>query len=310
VVSEEALDEALELIRQVFSTTAASPVAPEEVPAKLEQSMGLGKNSWPLDAIRKMADVFLENAAGRRKSPAFEVRWLNLCGFCLRPGFGFPGDDWRIEQARRIYAQGLQYGNQVQCEIEWWIFWGRVAGGLNRNQQVDIYQRLSPLLLPKANKKVRINSSLLREMWRTAASLELLPVGTKTELGDAIVRRVKARQFTESDLWCLSRLGARKLFYGPINLVVPPAAATRWVEALLPIDKAAEAMALIARRTEDPVRDLSPTTQAAVRRRLESLPGGERYIPILEGEEEDERALGRIFGEELPSGLVFAAEEE
>ncbi|MCL5742968.1 MAG: hypothetical protein M1541_03430, partial [Acidobacteria bacterium] len=73
----------------------------------------------------------------------------------------------------------------MQCEIEWWIFWGRLAGGLNRNQQVDIYQRLSPLLLPKAGKKQRLNSSLQREIWRTAASLELLPVGTKTGLGEA-----------------------------------------------------------------------------------------------------------------------------
>jgi hypothetical protein len=31
----------------------------------------------------------------------------------------------------------------------------------------------------------------------------------------------------------------------------------------------------------------------------------------LDGEEErDERALGRIFGEELPSGLVMAASED
>ena len=91
--------------------------------------MGLGRNSWPLTAIRQLADAFLECADGRKKSPAFEARWLNLCGFCLRPGFGFPGDDFRIEQARRIYAGGLQYANQVQCEIDWWIFWGRVAGG-------------------------------------------------------------------------------------------------------------------------------------------------------------------------------------
>jgi len=30
---------------------------------------------------------------------------------------------------------------------------------------------------------------------------------------------------------------------------------------------------------------------------------------VLEGEEEDDRALGRIFGEELPSGLVLVQEE-
>ena len=305
VVSEEAVRQAVELIAAVFSPTAKSPVAPEELPGRLEQALGLGKNSWPLDTIRKLADAFLAAADGRKKSPAYEVRWLNLGGFCLRPGFGFPGDEWRIEQARRVYAQGLQYANQVQCEIEWWIFWGRVAGGLNRNQQVDLYQRLSPFLLPKAGKKVRLNSSLLREMWRTAASLELLPVGTKTELGDTLARRVKAGDFRESELWCLSRLGARRLFYGPINLVIPPAAATRWVEALLPVNAAGEAMAAMARRTEDPVRDLSSATLAAVRRRLESLPHAERYLAVFEGEEEDERALGRIFGEELPSGLVF-----
>ena len=182
-------------------------------------------------------------AAGRRvpggrrrpqEEPGVRDPLAQSGGFCLRPGFGFPGDDFRIEQARRVYAAGLTYGNQVQSEIDWWIFWGRVAGGLNRNQQTDIYQRLSGFLLPRGSKKPqRVNPSLLREMWRCAASLELLPMGTKTELGDALVKRVKAGDFKDSELWCLAALGARKLFYGPINQVVPPATATRWVEALL-----------------------------------------------------------------------------
>jgi hypothetical protein len=309
VVSEEAVKAAVELAAAVFSNREKAPIAPEELPGRLEQTLGLGKNSWPLDSIRKLADAFLEAADGRKKSPAFEVRWLNLCGFSMRPGFGFPGDDFRIEQARRVYAQGLQFANQVQCEIEWWIFWGRVAGGLNRNQQVDVYQRLAPFLLPKGGKKVRLNSSLLREMWRTAASLELLPAGVKMELGDALVRRIRAGEHRESEFWCLSRLGARKLFYGPINLVAPPTAATRWVEALMGVEGAADALAAMARRTEDPTRDLAPSALAAVRRKLESLPHAERYLAVLEGEEEDEQALGRIFGEELPSGLVMAEEE-
>jgi molecular chaperone DnaK (HSP70) len=308
VISEEAVKQALEAVAGVFSPGGKAPIAPEELPARLEQLLGLGKNSWPLETIRKLADVFLENADGRKKSPAFEVRWLNLAGFCLRPGFGYPGDDWRIEQARRVYASGLQYKNQVQNEIDWWIFWGRVAGGLNRNQQVDIYQRLSPVLLPHGSKKQRVNTSLLREMWRTAASLELLPMGTKTELGDALVRRIKANDFRESELWCLSRLGARELFFGPINLVVPPSTATRWVEALLGIDQAGDALAAMARSTADPVRDLSLQTVATVRKRLESLPHADRLLAVLEAEEErDERALGRIFGEELPSGLVLGS---
>jgi molecular chaperone DnaK (HSP70) len=309
VVSEQALKSSFELIAAVFSPSSKSPIAPEELPAKLEQTMGLGKNSWPLSAIRQMADAFLTMTDGRKKSPAYEIRWLNLCGFCLRPGFGYPGDDFRVEQVRRLFSSGVTYGNQVQCEIDWWIFWGRVAGGLNRNQQTDIYQRLSAFLLPRGNKKPqRINAALLREMWRTAASLELLPIGTKTELGDALVKRVKAGDFKESELWCLSRLGARTLFYGPINLAVPPAAATRWVEALVNLPAAGEALASMARRIEDPTRDLAPATREAVKRKLEKLPHAERLLAVLEGEEEDDSMLGRIFGEELPSGLVLVTQ--
>jgi molecular chaperone DnaK (HSP70) len=311
VVSEQALKSSVELIGAVFSPTAKSPIAPEELPAKIEQTMGLGKNSWPLSAIRSMADAFLAAADGRKKSPPYEARWYNLCGFCLRPGFGYPGDDFRIEQARRIYAGGISYGNQVQCEIDWWIFWGRLAGGLNRNQQTDIYQRLSAFLLPRGNKKPqRLNAALLREMWRTASSLELLPVGTKTELGEALIKRVKAGDYKESELWCLSRLGARKLFYGPMNLVVPPATAARWAETLLKASNAGDALAAIGRRTEDPTRDLPAPTRDAIRRKLESLPHAERLLAVFEGEEEDETALGRIFGEELPSGLVLVQAPE
>jgi molecular chaperone DnaK (HSP70) len=306
VVSEQALKTALELIEAVFSPSAKSPVAPEELPSKLEQSMGLGRMSWPVASIRQMADVFLGAADGRRKSPAYEARWLNLCGFCLRPGFGYPGDDFRIEQARRLYSSGLTYGNQTQCEIDWWIFLGRLAGGLNRNQQSDIYQRLAGSLLPRGNKKPqRINAALLREMWRTASSLELLPLGTKTELGDALIKRVKTGDYKESELWCLARLGARKLFYGPINLVVPPAVAARWAEALLKATNAGDALAAIGRRTDDPTRDLPAPAREAIRVKLQASPHAERLLAIFEGEEEDEGTLGRIFGEELPSGLVL-----
>jgi hypothetical protein len=78
---------------------------------------------------------------------------------------------------------------------------------------------------------------------------------------------------------------------------------------LLPLDSpgVGDALAAIARRTEDPTRDLAPAALSAVRRKLEHLPHAGRYLAVLDGEEErDDRALGRIFGEELPSGLVLA----
>jgi molecular chaperone DnaK (HSP70) len=309
VISEEAIESAKGLMRAVFAPGGETPAAPEELPAKLEQALALGKNSWPLGTIRQLADVLLEAAEGRRLAAPYELRWLNLTGFCLRPGFGYPGDEWRIEQARRIYASGLQFANRMENEVQWWVFWGRVAGGLNRNQQIDVFQRLSATLLPRGSKRHRVNASLLREMWRAAASLELLPMQTKTELGDALVRRVKTGEIGDSDFWCLTRLGARELFYGPANQVVPPAAATRWAQALLPLARASEAVVAIARRTGDPARDLSPVVIEQVRQAVAKRPDAERLLAVLEGEEAlDSGTLDRMFGEELPSGLVFANE--
>jgi len=294
VIGDEALSNALAMIPAVFSSEAA----PEELPAKLEQALGLGRNSWPLSAIRRLADALIELADGRKRSAAHELRWLNLCGFCLRPGFGFAGDDYRIEQARRVYASGLQFPNHVQNEIEWWIFWGRVAGGLNKNQQTDVFQRLSPTLLPRSAKRPRVNPSLLREMWRAAASLEFLPIQTKTQLGDELIARIAKGDFVDTALWCLARLGARKLFYGPINQVLPASTASRWLEPLLKLQKAEDAVAAVARRTGDSTRDLPAATLDLVRR---AFPGLD-----LDAEPADNlAAMNKIFGEELPSGLVF-----
>ncbi|MGH9770946.1 MAG: hypothetical protein ACRD4Q_04510 [Candidatus Acidiferrales bacterium] len=259
--------------------------------------------------MRAFADKLLSFSEGRRKNAAHEVRWLNLTGFCLRPGFGYPGDDFRIEQARRIYAGGITFPGHVQCEIDWWIFCGRIAGGFNRNQQGDIFQRLSPTLLPRQKRKHRLNQSLYREMWRTAASLELLPQQTKAQLGDALLEIVKRGEMTNAGLWCLSRLAARRLFSGPINLVVSPSIASRWIEALLRLTHTPallEAVVRIARQTGDVARDVSPATLNLVRKACESSPRAAELLHELAGEETGLAGSSRIFGEELPAGLILA----
>jgi hypothetical protein len=308
VVSEEALGRAEALLAGVF-TGAADAVAPEQLPGRLEQTLALGRAAWPLNAIRRLADRMLEHGEGRRRTPALEARWLNLCGLCLRPGFGYPGDDYRLELARRLLAPGLAFASQAQNEIEWWIFWGRVAGGLNRNQQIELFQKLGPTLLARG-KPPRLNPSLLREMWRAAASFEHLPLQTRTELGEALLSRARRGEARESEFWCLARLGARELFYGPANQVLPPATAARWVEGLValkpPPAAALEAVASLARRTGQAGRDLPPATLALVRRRLEEAERADRLLDLFEGAPRRDLAfMGRVFGEELPSGLVF-----
>jgi len=313
VISAESQAQAESLIAEVFGkstmTKSGSPLPPEQLPARLEQALGLGRLSWPLPAIREFADKLLALADGRRKNAPHEARWLNLTGFCLRPGFGFPGDELRVEQARRVYAAGLTFGNQIQCEVDWWIFCGRIAGGLNRNQQGDIFQRLSPTLLPKQKRKGRVNQSLFHEMWRTAASLELLPQQTKVQLAEALLAIMKTGEMIESGMWCLSRLGARKLFNGPVNLVVAPAAVSRWIDAALRLPHTPslfEAVVHMAQQTGDTARDLPPATLDAVRRACESSSHAGTLLRQLAGEDNDLEAGSRVFGEQLPAGLFLA----
>jgi hypothetical protein len=62
----------------------------------------------------------------------------------------------------------------------------------------------------------------------------------------------------------------------------------------------------MARQTGDASRDLPAHTLAQVRHKLEQDRDARRLLAIFEGEEApDTRSLSRIFGEELPSGLVI-----
>ena len=74
--------------------------------------------------------------------------------------------------------------------------------------------------------------------------------------------------------------------------MIPPATVTRWVEALLRIPAAGDALAAMARRTEDPTRDLPAATREAVRSKLQTLPHADRLLAVLDGEEEDDRDAG------------------
>jgi hypothetical protein len=146
-------------------------------------------------------------------------------------------------------------------------------------------------------------------MWRTAASLEMLPQQTKVQLGDTLIAKLKQNEMVDTCLWCLSRLGARALFRGPVNQVVSPSIAARWVETILskPHTPALlEAVIEMSRQTGDAARDLPPGALQLVRRACEASPDRERLLRRLSGEADSLTASSRTYGEALPEGLVLA----
>jgi hypothetical protein len=211
-VSAERLSAANDALRAVFPGEGVASGDPITLMRTLEAALDAGKDAWPLTAIRALWETLFAGQAARATSQAHEARWLNLCGFLLRPGFGHALDDWRMQQLWKLYSQGLRFPRATQCRVEWWGLWKRVAGGLSRPQQTELFNQTAPYLLPrlKARKDRRsdIGPQEVREYWQLLASCEQLAPATKVELGAALLPLVVKGKASEAEIWALGRLGA------------------------------------------------------------------------------------------------------
>jgi hypothetical protein len=308
VVNEEAIEACTRVLADLFGQRSVE-VPVDQVVAHLERVSGFAKNAWPLAMIRRFADTLMEVAEGRRASPQLEARWLNLFGFCLRPGFGAAKDPWRVAESRRIYSSGLLFGTAIQNRVEWLVLWQRVAGGFSSGQQRELGLRVMGELGLSGKKAARFNPQIERESWRLLGSLERLDAPLRITIGNELLRRIRRDPGNASLLWSIGRLGARTPLYGPLSSIVPPEEAVRWVEALFTIKKAtpelAEALVQIGALTGDPLRDLDPALVARMRQWLDaSAIVDEQWTrPLREIVGAAAGDVSRVFGEPLPHGL-------
>jgi molecular chaperone DnaK (HSP70) len=284
---------------------------PVTLARRLEAALGATRDAWPLPAVRALWDALWTLEPARARSPEHEARWLNLAGFLLRPGFGDPGDELRVNRLWRVLGADLRHPRSVQARAEWWNLWKRIAGGLAARQQEHLLQQLTPALLRRGRAKgPRPGPQELREMWQAIGSCERLAPQARAELGAALVAEAERGRATEQELWALARLGARAPVYGPLNCVVPRDVAAAWAERLLraawPRPEAyAFALAQIARATGDRERDLDRALRERIAERLEELADGGRRAARLVREPVplEAREEARLLDEALPAGL-------
>jgi hypothetical protein len=289
----------------------------------LETLLEARRDDWSVTTTRALFDALVEVAAERKKTPDHEQRWLNLAGFLLRPGSGAPLDAWRTRVMWGVFNENLAHPRSEPGKLAWWIAWRRIAGGLAKGQQDQIYDRLAKLLLPnplqaKKLTELRPSKQELAEMWRAVASLERLPVGHKIKLGDELMRRLESRKGREDavHLWALSRLGARVPLYGPLNAVIPPARVAEWLTRLCAWDwpepdKAAFPLAQLGRRTGDRARDLDDAVRAQLAAAVRAMPAGDRAAILVEQVVELEAREERVaLGDSLPAGLKLVLDDE
>ncbi len=285
----------------------------------LERDLEMSRDAFPLPTLRALGEHLLELMELRSISAAIEARWLNLVGFCLRPGFGVPVDDWRVRQLWKIHAQGVLHTGHDPCELNWWILWRRVAGGLTRGHQEELASRAFPMVIPSLAKRAkrkppRFKTQEAAEIWRAAASLERISAKSRTQLGEALVEALEKAQSPRGALWCLGRIGSRKLLYGPREATVRGQTATEWAKRLtkvakLPKDEDPVACLIaLARRTGDRQFDLEDTARRLIDQWLIDRGVSEELRrPLHEVIEVDQRTQVTAFGEGLPTGLMLGA---
>ncbi len=313
-VAEEEIFEAsqVELAQKVVRSAFASDRDPSRLPSLMSDiadALGCHRNSWPLSLLRDLADTLLDGISARNASAEDESRWMNLLGFCLRPGMGEGFDTHRIKKLWKIYKKGPIHANAPQVRAEWWIMWRRVAAGLTPGQQRQFLQDISPSLALK--KGSRIPRQEFTEMWMATASMERLHVKDKINLGRQLISQFTVKKPQPQLLWALSRIGGRDLLYGSVDRVAPPSEVVGWVETILSLTwknpkPVAEMLSQLCRKTGDPLRDIPPQTSDQVVRWIQSA--GDFVDPVARITRESQRKQkekNTLFGEALPAGLIL-----
>ncbi len=305
--------EGVELIRAAYgkSTKDVNPRAVKTLRADLEKIFG-DRSCWEPALLRELFGALLAGSKRRRRTPGHERTWFHLAGYCLRPGYGYPLDEWRIEQLWPLFQQDVQFVPETANWAAWWIMWRRVAGGLSAKQQTEIAQSVEwylhmpgprPRKRPAGPKRLAID-----DMIRMVGSLERLRPDLKIDLGQHLLERA-TRNSDPTSWWSLGRLGARVPLYGEVHEVVPTGVAESWLKACLKAkwgEAHSEALCatLLARRSGDRVRDVDEALRRQTIDALEQMGAPKPWISLIRMPSEvAQEDATRIYGDSLPPGL-------
>lgn len=320
---DEAHQGAFKVLRQTFgpAPTAAGRTAgtePASLMKRLVEALSIDRGEWPTSLLRQLWEDLVQFEAGRRISAQHEARWLNLAGYALRPGYGLAVDDWRVAETWKLLHGKLMFGTPA-CRAESFILWRRIAGGLTAGQQLAL---ATPLIgsvrqgLRQASGKAKgadfgSNPHESAEVLRLLGACELLPLSVKHDVGELLLDLLHRPRFAAlhaAALWAMGRVGARRLVAGPLNGVVAPELAARWLIRLMKVDSteplAPFAVMQLARKTGDRYRDIDESSRNSVIAWLSRANAPQRYHQLVRevgALESEDQSL--IFGESLPKGL-------
>jgi molecular chaperone DnaK (HSP70) len=304
--SDTTIESAVRLIGDAFGDSGHdASLTPETLVGQLEATLGAKRDSWPLSTSRRLADALIDVAPERKQSPRHEVRWLNLCGFCLRPGLGAQGDASRVQDLLAILSDQLAFEDELQSQIQLQVLLRRIAGGIPASSQVALFRKQTSAV---GRKRIgRENPQLESEKWRLYASLEHLLASTRVSVGNKLLAKIQKEPDNAICLWSLGRLGTRIPLYGPMHSVVSADKAGEWLKALLDLPSMTSAtqsaVVMLGRYTDDHSRDVDERLRDMAIARLMTLGAVADAELLSKYVAPDGSDAVRSFGESLPPGL-------
>jgi molecular chaperone DnaK (HSP70) len=274
----------------------------------IEKIIGKTRDEWPTTLLRDLFDQLALGMNQRNRSTDHHSAWLNLAGFALRPGFGYPLDEERLQKIIPLFPQGPQFRQEKRSWVEWWIFWRRISGGLPGSQQEAFFQSCMTLLRKTGQKA----PEGLDEMLRLMATLERVEPGKKRALGEDLLSRMERGGISSHLAWSLGRVGSRVLFHGGAEWVIPGQYINDWLTRFMALswrglEDASFCATLLARKTGDRNRDIDPKLVQQVAQQLRANKAPTHWVDmvttLVAQTAQDTR---RLFGESLPVGLRLA----
>lgn len=315
VVHQDVIGRAESALDEIFSM--AGNVKPKEAFALLSEAVGIPRREWPTSLLREIWRGLLDRNAGRSKSPEHEGRWLNLVGWCLRPGYGFPVDDWRVQTTWKTVHNKLSHKSAANVS-EAMVLWRRISGGFTAGQQQALYQdtwpRVRGLLAGTGHEQLNLN--VLMEQLRLLGSMERLKASDKSAMVDAAfagLGRRKLEPLHDGLLWMIGRLGNRVPVYATIQQTPAIEKVESWITKLLQLGVGLRSkpayplsLMLLARKTGDRYRDISERVRGEVAPMLAEM-GYTRFASLVSsGGGLDQEQLDTVVGETLPLGFTLS----
>jgi molecular chaperone DnaK (HSP70) len=304
-ISSEDLDAAQSWIRSVYTREHSTPVDAAGMLKQLEALCHQSRREWNLPLIRELWKPLSESITRRDLSPEHELTWLNAAGFCLRPGYGHPLDEYYLRTLWLIQELDLAFVKNKASREQYFLLWRRVAGGLTQAQQESLYEQWIEKTLQDTKQSY--------ESARMLGAFEHLSSDKRLRLAHHFTESIQARQesFCDHAIWALGRLLNRVPLYGGEHAILDASEVERAFNALEPLDWTrdnlrnvpqlfVQAARIVNNRDHDVPAELRARIIAKAK---ESGASESRLQPLQTFTMIDAKDIQQLFGESLPSGL-------